>query len=131
MADITATYTNTSGSDLKHVLYMGNLMTLEKQNDGSYTVCDDEATPGNGYDYYTGDSVARTAEMRFSSISDAYGNGGNYIPSLKSGESIMIKLAWIVNEQDLANAYLNLSASGNAYEFDENTMETGLVKIKE
>ncbi len=128
---ITVTYTNTSGIDLKHILYLGTLMTLEKQNDGTYTVYMDGETPGNGFDYYTGDSVAQTAEMSFSSVTDAYGNGGNYIPSLSAGESIQIKMAWIVNEQDLENMYLNLNGSGSVYEFDDAIIETGLVNINE
>lgn len=126
---VTVTYTNTSDEEIDHALYIGNLMTLEKQGDGTYTVYADGETAGDGYDYYTGDSVARTAEMGFSSVVDAYGDGGNYIPALKPGESIQIHMAWIVNEQDLKNMYLNLNGNGGAYEFSDEIMKTGIVYI--
>ena len=38
---------------------------------------------GEDYDYYISDSVAKTAEMTYSSVQDDYGQGKNYIPSLK------------------------------------------------
>ena len=37
------------------------------------------------YDRVIWDGVARTAEMTYNSISEDYGNGGNYISSLKPG----------------------------------------------
>ena len=76
-----------------------------------------------------GDGVARTAEMTYNSISEDYGNGGNYISSLKPGESIQVNMAWIVNENDLNNMYLNLNGDGAAYEFSDSMLKTGLVDI--
>lgn len=58
-----------------------------------------------------------------------YGNGGNYISSLKPGESIQVNMAWIVNENDLNNMYLNLNGDGAAYEFSDSMLKTGLVDI--
>ena len=72
---------------------------------------------GDDYDRVIWDGVARTAEMTYNSISEDYGNGGNYISSLKPGESIQVNMAWIVNENDLNNMYLNLNGDGAAYEF--------------
>ena len=59
-----------------------------------------------------------------------YGNGGNYISSLKPGESIQVNMAWIVNENDLADMYLNLDGEGGAYDFNEGMLEAGVVDIK-
>ena len=61
------------------------------------------------YDYYISDGVAKTAEMTYCSVQDDYGKGKNYIPSLKPGESVQVNMAWIVNEKDLENLYLNLN----------------------
>ena len=69
------------------------------------------------------------AEMTYNSISEDYGNGGNYISSLKPGESIQVNMAWIVNENDLNNMYLNLNGDGAAYEFSDSMLKTGLVDI--
>lgn len=124
----TITYTNTTDKQINHLLYIGSLMTIAKQNDGTYTVYEDGETPGEGYDRYIGDGVARTAEMTYSSIQEDYGNGGNYI-SLEPGESVKINMAWIVNEQDIKNMYLNLNGTGCSYEFDDAIMENGLVYI--
>ena len=37
-------------------------------------------------------------------------------------------MAWIVNEEDIENMYLNFS--GNVYDFDENLLDTGVVDIR-
>ena len=37
---------------------------------------------------------------------------GNYIPLLKHGESVQVNMAWIVNEKDIKNLYLNLNGTG-------------------
>lgn len=95
----TVTYTNTSDQEVNHILYIGSLMKLH--SDGStYEAYVPEEESGDGYDRTTWDSAARTGEMKYYSVTDNYGNGGNYIPTLKPGESIQISMAWIVNESD-------------------------------
>lgn len=42
---------------------------------------------GDGYDYISWTGVAKTGEMVYYSVSENYGNGGNYISSIKPGES--------------------------------------------
>lgn len=76
-----------------------------------------------------GDSVARIGEMGYSSVKEEYGNGGNYIPSLKPGESIQIEMAWIVNESDLGDMYLDLQGEGGTYSISETMKNTGVVYI--
>ena len=75
------------------------------------------------------DGAAHTGEMTYSSVSENYGNGRNYISSLKPGESIQVNMAWIVNENDLNDMYLNLNGDGAVLEFSDSMLKTGLVDI--
>ena len=124
----TVTYTNETDSELNHILYLGNLVLLDHQN-GKYKIYDPEERNGSGYDRVEGDSVARIGEMGYSSVKEEYGNGGNYIPSLKPGESIQIEMAWIVNESDLGDMYLDLQGEGGTYSISETMKNTGVVYI--
>lgn len=124
----TVTYTNTSDQEVNHILYIGSLMKLH--SDGStYEAYVPEEESGDGYDRTTWDSAARTGEMKYYSVTDNYGNGGNYIPTLKPGESIQISMAWIVNESDLTEAYLNLN--GSSYQFNDETLASGVIDIRQ
>ena len=124
----TVTYTNKSDEEINHVLYIGTLLLMDHE-DGAYQIYDPTEQSGDDYDRVIWDGVARTAEMTYNSISEDYGNGGNYISSLKPGESIQVNMAWIVNENDLNNMYLNLNGDGAAYEFSDSMLKTGLVDI--
>ena len=124
----TVTYTNKSDEEINHMLYIGTLLLMDHE-DGSYQIYDPTEQSGDDYDRVIWDGVARTAEMTYNSISEDYGNGGNYISSLKPGESIQVNMAWIVNENDLNNMYLNLNGDGAAYEFSDSMLKTGLVDI--
>ena len=110
------------------MLYIGTLLLMDHE-DGAYQIYDPTEQSGDDYDRVIWDGVARTAEMTYSSVSEDYGNGENYITSLKPGESIQVNMAWIVNENDLNNMYLNLSGDGAAYEFSDSMLKTGLVDI--
>ena len=85
---------------------------------------------GDGYDYISWAGVAKTGGMVYYSISENYGNGGNYISSIKPGESVQLNMAWIVNENDLKNLYLNVTGDGASYEFSEYILKKGLVDIR-
>ena len=101
-------------------------------NDGStYKVYTPGEEAGDGYDRCTWDGAARTGEMKYCSVSENYGNGGNYIPSLKPGESIQISMAWIVNESDLKEMYLNLNGTGASYQFDDEILANGIIDIRQ
>ena len=39
-------------------------------------------------------------------------------------------MAWIVNEDNLADMYLNLDGEGGAYDFNEGMLEAGVVHIR-
>lgn len=122
----TVTYRNDTDIELHHMLYIGSIMLLKHDN-GMYRVDYPFEQAGENYDYIMGDGVAHAAEMVYYSTKEDYGDGGNYITSLKPGESIQIEMAWIVNENDLKDMYLNLN--GNVYELTEEDMESGVVYI--
>jgi hypothetical protein len=125
---VTVTYTNQTEEEINHMLYIGTLMLMNHE-DGTYRICNLQEQAGDDYDYVVGDSVADTAEMTYSSVSEDYGNGGNYISSLKPGESVQVNMAWIVNENDLDHMYLNLNGDGGAGEFSDSMLKAGLVNI--
>lgn len=125
----TATYTNTGNAELRHMLYNGSLMFVDEK-DGKYQVYLDECAAGDGYDFIQGSSKATRQGMVYYSVVEDYGNGGNYISSLKPGESVQIRMGWIVNEKDLSHMYLNLAGDGAIYEFSDMVLEAGLVDIR-
>lgn len=127
---VTVTYTNDSDKEIDHMLYMGTI-TLMNHEDGKYQIYNPLEQPGEGYDYVFWDGAADTAEMTYFSVSEEYGDGGNYIASLKPGESIQVDMAWIVNENDLDQMYLDLNGEGSAYEFTDSVLNTGLVDIRQ
>lgn len=124
----TLTYTNETDKDINHILYSGSLMLLDSI-EGMYRICDSVVVSGLDYDRVSEDSVARIAEMTYYNVTEEFGNGGNYIPSLKAGESIQVNMAWIVNEDALEKMYLNLSGDFGTYEFTESMLEVGVVDI--
>ena len=69
--------------------------------------------------------------MTYMSVTEDYGNGDNYISSLNPSESIQVNMAWIVNENDLDNMYLNLNGDGAAFEFSESMLSVGVVDIRQ
>ena len=127
---VTATYTSKSDAKLCHIQYLSSLLFADEK-DGTYQIYDNANASGDGYDCIEGSSKAGRKEMVYYSVSEAYGNGGNYISSLKPGESVQIKMGWIVNEKDLSHMYLNLSGDGASEEFSDMVLETGLVDIRQ
>ena len=124
----TVTYTNHSDQEIHHMLYLGSMMFL-KQEGNNYQIYDKSESGGENYDRVTGDSTAHRREMTYYSIKEDYGNGGNYIPSLKPGESVQADMAWIVNENDLDYLYLNLCGDGASFEFSKSVIETGVTRV--
>lgn len=133
---VDVTYTNTGKEDWKHLLYNGWL-GLMKQKNGKYVfdtsgysgLDEKKVVDGKNYDEVYGSSVARPMEMTYYSAKEDEGNGGNYI-SLKAGESKQVRMAWIVNEQDLSNLCLDLNQSMDV-EGLTNLSNTGIVDIRQ
>ena len=81
------TYTNNTDAELRNILYHGSLITMKHEN-GSYRLYLPSEEPGDDYDYYMEDGVAKTGSMTYYSAVEDYGNGGNYIGALAPGESV-------------------------------------------
>ena len=126
----TVTYTNRSDKEIAHMLYIGSLMLLNHEN-GIYEIYDPGERSGDGFDRVIWNGGDKTPEMQYYSVFEDYGNGGNYISSLKPDESVQVDMAWIVNENDLDHMYLNLNGDGAAYEFSDATLKMGLVDISQ
>lgn len=126
---ITVTYQNNSDFTINHMMYNGNLMLLQDK-DEKYSIYNPCNNIEKECDYVEGSSVACATEMRYGSVREDYG-GSNYISSLRSGESVDVSMAWIVNENDLDKMYLNLSTFGGAVEFTEGALETGVVDVRQ
>jgi hypothetical protein len=117
---VDITYTNTGDVNLKNVLYLASTMTIA-QDAGTYTIYNYGEQPGDDYDYVNGSGVASKYNMDYYDALEVYGNGGNYIASLAAGESVTVRMAWIVNERDLPDLYLDLSTFGSGTAFNEHT----------
>lgn len=124
-ADIT--YTNNTDAELNSVLFYATLMLIK--NDGSnYTLYTPDELAGEDYDRVIWDGAANTLFMECMSVSDE--EGKNYISSIKPGESATVSVAWIVNENDLNDLYLNLDGSGSPYVFGETLIKNQFVDIR-
>lgn len=100
-----------------------------KHENGSYRLYLPSEEPGDDYDYYMEDGVAKTGSMTYYSAVEDYGNGGNYIGALAPGESVQVVMAWIVNETDLDNMYLNLNSDGGIIEFTDSMLKGGVISL--
>lgn len=80
---------------------------LMDDKEGMYQISGSQGLADMDYDYVMEDGVARIAEMTYFSVSEEFGNGGNYIPLLKAGESIQVNMAWIVNADVLDNCIIS------------------------
>ena len=134
---VDLTYTNTGKADWKHLLYNGWL-GLMKQENGKYVfdtsgfngLDKNKTADGAGYDEIVGNSAAKLMEMTYYSATENEGNGGNYI-SLKAGESKQVRMAWIVNEQDLSNLCLDLNQCMDMAGLTEDYFKPGIVDIRQ
>lgn len=124
----TVSYTNESAEEIHHICYNGTLLSLSHKKD-AYQIYNPREHSGDGYDRIVWNGAAGMGAMAYSDVSEAYGDGGNYISSLKPGESIQVNMAWIVNENDLNDMYLYLGNDGAAYEFSDLMLQIGVVEI--
>lgn len=124
----TVTYTNDTDKKIHHMLYMGSLFTMRKEN-GTYEIYDAREQAGTDYDRIIQKGVASVGEMKYFSLSEQYENGRNYISVIKPGESVQLQMAWIVDEVDLENMYLNINGDGASSEFSEGMQKNGVVDI--
>lgn len=123
---VTVTYKNISKQKINNLTYLGNLMLLNEKGH-KYEVYTMDDITGEADDKIEGSSVARAAEMGYFDVQDE--RSKNTIKSLKPGENVTVNMAWIVNENDLDNMYLNLAPEGVDYEFTDTILDMGLVKL--
>ena len=55
--------------------------------------------------------------------------GNNYFGSIKAGETKILHVGFVVDEDALPYLYLNTGTSGSSYTFTEQDLEQGLVDI--
>lgn len=128
LVHITLEYKNTGDETLKDILFYGTLSAIRKDADTYELIDYDNHYGEEEWNYRTGSSVARLGEMFCCDV------GGeeekNYISLLNPGESAVVHMAWIVNETDLDEIYLNLNTFGEAA-FDKESLESGYVDIRQ
>lgn len=124
---VTLEYKNTGNEALNNVLFFGTLNAIRKEAD-TYELIDYSDYYGEeGWNYRTGSSVAMLGEMEYYDVRSE--EGKNYISSLKPGESCTVHMAWIVNETEPDELYLNLNPAGGL--FDKESLEIGYVDIRQ
>ena len=124
---VTFEVTNDTAETQEHVHFMASLLMLEEIPDG-FAVWEPSSVTGAEYDYV---SMSRARnEMRWYSVTDDYGNGGNYIPSIAPGETVSVEVGFLVSESQLDKMFLNLDGTGGTY-FDEEGLAMGYVDIRQ
>lgn len=131
---VTAEYTNTGEEELFNVLFNGTFHAIVEK-DGTYTMFN----RANLYGADQGDAQwDRTMALGASNLGgmryyDVHGNerGNNYIPSIKPGETMTVHMANIVHEDELPYLYLNLDPLIGDIGFDERSLATGYVDIRQ
>lgn len=130
MVYITTEYSNTGNTELTDVLFMANLLEVQKTEDG-YTVSAEGASAAStdGWDEAVSDSKLQIKEM---SYYDVYSGErqNNYIPSIKPGETVTVHMAFIINEGEEETLFLNMDTFGGIGEFTEQALEMGYVDIR-
>lgn len=126
----TIEYTNTTKAEMTDVLFSANLPRIAEA-DGQMQIVEDEK-PGEGDEWQRviNHGLSSFWEMTYY---DVHGGerGNNYIASIKPGETVTVHVAWIVLEEELDKLYLSLDTNGGCYEFDDSSLETGYVDVRQ
>lgn len=138
---ITVSYTNRGDKEIDTICYNGNILLINEDHDEYWIYSYDSGMgdiAGGGHDEISGQAYDYIEQTGFtgggriySSPRIDFGMGGNYIPALRPGESVQVKMAWITNEQDMGNMYLNLCQTGGLFEFSEDMIRDGIVDIRQ
>lgn len=106
---VSMTYTNLSKTKLTELIYHGKLLYIQKEKN-KYCFYNPFGQ-GKEYDYVLAEGVPGGNWWEYFRDEKDLVDGPNYIEILEVGESIRVEMAWIVNENDLDNLYLNVSDS--------------------
>ena len=126
---VTFEVTNPTDETMEHVHYNASYLTLVETGDG-YAVWEPAPDGDADYDYVAMSKVWGGQEMRYYSVRDDYGNGGNYIPSLAPGETVSVQVGFLVSESQLDKLFLNLDGTGSTA-FSESGLALGYVDIRQ
>lgn len=121
---VTVEYTNTGDVELENVMFNGIFTGIEE--DGS--IFKRLRQYAEGEISYT--SVGGLGGMEFYDVHGSERNN-NYIPVMEPGETVIVHMARILNEDELDKLYLNLNICGGEFEFTESGLEEGYVDIRQ
>ncbi|MCI8992757.1 MAG: DUF4367 domain-containing protein [Eubacterium sp.] len=126
----TVEYKNTGDAELKDILFFASFVGLTETDNG-YEIYDRALTDGDdATDAVAYGRAGGFGEMDYFDIRGGEENK-NYISSLQPGETVTLHVAKIVNADELDKMYLSLNTSGSAYEFSEESLNTGYVDIRQ
>ncbi len=127
---VTFEVTNPTDETMEHVHFNASYLTLVETAEG-YAIWEPAPEGDAEYDYVSMSRVPGDHGMRYFSVRDDYGNGGNYIPSLAPGETVSVQVGFLVSESQLDKLFLNLDGTGNGSSFEEYALGIGYVDIRQ
>lgn len=129
---VTLEYTNAGDKDLSEVLFFGDLMRLVEKDGKIKTMSEldgyEESAEGDAWTDVMNRGMSRFFEMQYYDVHG--GEGKNYIPSLKAGETAVVHMAWVVTEEELGRIYFSPDTFGGASEFTPSNLATGFVDLR-
>ena len=129
---VTLEYTNAGETELKDVLFFDSVMKI-REKDGVYEICGGEQPKeGDAWDTVQADSssLEHGEEMAYYDVTGTE-RGNNYFDSIKAGETKILHVGFVVDEDALPYLYLNTGTSGSSYTFTEQDLAQGLVDIRQ
>lgn len=120
---VTADFTNNGAETVNNAWFLLSLMSLVQEGD-NYTI------------FNFADASCDEVENKHTSVGlrempyyDVTGGArqNNYIPEIQPGQTVTVHAAWLVNADEVDNLYLDFT--GNGYEFSQEALDMGLVKL--
>ena len=114
------------------VLFFSSVMKIREENE-VYEICGGEQPKeGDAWDTVQADSSSLEygEEMAYYDVTGGE-RGNNYFDSIKAGETKILHVGFVVDEDALPYLYLNTGTSGSSYTFTEQDLEQGLVDIRQ
>lgn len=123
-------YKNTGNSTLTRTFY-GSIMKLTP-TDSDVAIYDRAAAAGYDYVFPSGARGGNLDMEYYDLLHDTINNGGNWLNELEPGETRTVRLAFLVNEDEMDMLYLNLGiVNHGTYEISEDDLAVGYVDIRQ